>query len=173
MHPKDLMTLAQEGKGLISYGRRFTASALNSMFQSEVSDAPGSPPTRISAQEEFPHARTVGNRRTVYLPVGAHSVSLFQLDRTLNRSNSNHKPRPNSSSTLRCNFSSPCLHPGSRRPPALPVGLHKGPDALILPTLLAILASIDSVLPDLSDMIGRFYCFNLKEIISQSYIASQ
>ena len=153
------MTLAQEGKGSISYGRRFTASALNSMFQLEVSDAPGSPPTRISAQEEFPHARTVGNRGTVYLPVGAPSASLFQLDRMLNRSNSNHKPRPNYSSTLRCSFSSPCL--------------HKGPDALILPTLLAILASIDPVLPDLSDMIGRFYCFNLKEIISQSYIASQ
>ena len=104
MHPKDLMTLAQEGKGSISYGRRFTASALNSMFQSEVSDAPGSPPTKISAQEEFLHARTVGNQRTAYLPVGAHSVFPFQLIRILSRSNSNHEPRPHALFDLSMSF---------------------------------------------------------------------
>ena len=37
----------------------------------------GFPPTRISAQEEFLHARTViGNRRTVYLPV-EHILRIF------------------------------------------------------------------------------------------------
>ena len=98
------------GKGLELLGMRVTARALDSIFQSEVSDASISPRTRISAQEEFPHAPTVRNRRTVYLPVGAHSVFPFQLDRILNRRNSNHKPCPNSLSTLQCNFSSHCLH---------------------------------------------------------------